>query len=549
MNRIVMLVVSAAVGASVAAAAEPDASGGGWRCERMDVVIDLTRAAEQVARIEGEMRLTLLTESSMGPSIGVNQRGPVLKFIEASGPEGSTVELNATLPQFEHSKIVHVRGPESYERGDELTLRFVTESEGQAFQWRVDEGVALASWTEGWLPAMAPAPGEEPGVQLVQSMGRTTFLLPHGWRAITNGRLLERTETDSGATEVWETEQRVARSFAAGPFECAWHEVNGRSIGVFLLSEKPMGVQKQVELLAGALAAQEARFGAYPYPTYAIVEVPNGGLQWYASSEQGFIMAKTSAFGYEHGNLPLWGHEMAHGWWGNLVGGDGPGAILCNESLAQYSAVIAIEALEGPDAATEFLRFSRDGYAPVQSARGYFEIIRAGNDMALSAIEREHEWGHHLSDAKGHWVYHMLRGEVGDDVFFATLRGLIDRFAGSNMSLNDVRAAFIEAAPDQDLEAFFAQWLDRPGAPVLEGVWRDGALVVTQVQAGAPYALLLEVDLELDDGSTERRVVSVRERETRIDLDLARRVATVHLDPEHRLLIWKPEYGERPPAP
>ncbi len=543
---VVVVVVAAMVGACAAWAGEADASGGGWRCERMDVVIDLTRAAEGTARIEGEMRLALELEASMGPTVFVNRRREAMRFVEASGPEGTTAELNATNAEWEHSMLLHVRAAEAYARGDEAMVRFVCENDGDAFQWKVSEEIACASWTEGWLPSMTPGPDGTRSADLMRSTGRTTFKLPAGWRAITNGRLLERTERADGATEVWETEQRVARSFAAGPYEAAWHDVNGRKIGVYLLSAKPMGVDRQVDLLARALAAQEARFGPYPYPTYAIAEIPDGAMEWYASSEQGFIMAASRAFEYAHGNLPLWGHEMAHGWWGNLVGTTGPGAILCSESLAQYSAVVAIEAVDGEAAATEFLRFSREGYSKRQCARGYFEMIRDGQDRALSLLDNDFEWRHNLSDAKGHWVYHMLRGRVGDEVFFATLRGLIETFARRDISLNDVRAAFIMAAPDAELETFFAQWLDRPGAPVLDAAWSDGELVITQAQGGEPYDLRLDVALQLADGSTERRTVRITERETRFAIDPGQSVTSVMLDPDHRLLIWTPEYGERP---
>lgn len=549
MVRMLMIVVAVAMCTKALHANDPETFGGGWRCERMDVVIDLTQAAKKTARIKGRMRVRLEIDSSFGPSFGVNSRSPVMTFAAATGPEGTTAVLNAKSPMAQWARVVHIRSNDAFVHGDEIEVKFTLQSEGDSFQWLVDERLALASWTESWLPTMFPPPGEMPGVAQRQSSGTTTFHLPAGWSAITNGRLIRRDKTASGATDVWETQQRVARSFAAGSFDSTLHEANGRQIGVHLLSDKPLGAQRQVELLAAALEAQEARFGPYPYPTYAIVEVPNTAVQWYASSEQGFIMAQSAAFGYEHGNLPLWAHEMAHGWWGNLIGTEGPGAIVCSESLAQYSAVIAIEAIEGEDAATQFLRFSRSGYAQNQCARGYFAIARMGGDVPLSQITPLHRMGHDLSDAKGHWVFHMLRARVGDEVFFVTLRGLIERFAGRNMRLADVRAAFVQAAPEADLETFFEQWLDRTGAPVLDAEWLDGDLVITQSQAGEPYSLDVEVALELSDGTIVRHRAAIHERQARVAIDVDGSVVAIHLDPDHRLLIWTPDYGERPAGP
>ena len=243
---------------------------------------------------------------------------------------------------------------------------------------------------------------------------------------------------------------------------------------------------------------------------------------------------------------------MAHGWWGNLVGTRGPGSLLCSESLAQYGATIAIESMLGEDSATEFMRFSRHDYIPTQSARGYFEMWRDGTDTVLSAM-RSGGTNHDLADAKGHWVYHMLRRRVGDEVFFDTLRGLIRRYADSRMSLNDVRAAFIKAAPDKDLERFFGQWLDQKGAPILSLDWKpkgENAIEITirQKQPGKPYQLWLDLGVTTNTEVIKHRVV-LEERVQTFELPVKTKPEAVVADPDNRLLIWKPDYGDNPLNP
>ena len=234
-----------------------------------------------------------------------------------------------------------------------------------------------------------------------------------------------------------------------------------------------------------------------------------------------------------------------------MISTTGDGAILCSESLAQYSAVIAIEGVEGEPAATEFLRFSRTGYSSQQCARGYFDLARQRKDKPLSQLESG-GWQHTLSDAKGHWVYHMLRRRVGDEVFFDTLRQLIRDFSGKSMSLDDLREAFTRnAPPDVGLKQFFAQWMDQPGAPVLEaelvGASKPGMtdVIIRQLQTGHPYELDVDVAIDTESG-TEMHTTKIRDRETRISLAIAGKTTDVRLDPKHRLLIWTPEYGARP---
>src|SRR5262249_42899347 len=141
------------------------------------------------------------------------------------------------------------------------------------------------------------------------------------------------------------------------------------------------------------------------------------------------------------GNLALFAHELAHGWWGNRVSADGPGGLLLDEALAQFSAVVAIEAIEGEAAAADFLRFSRPGYVTEQCARGYFEIWRQRQDVPLATL-RSAGIAHLLVDCKGHWVYQMLRERIGDERFFAVLRGVARDFAVEPLTLAELRARF-----------------------------------------------------------------------------------------------------------
>jgi hypothetical protein len=306
----------------------------------------------------------------------------------------------------------------------------------------------------------------------------------------------------------------------------------------------------------------ETRFGPYPYEGYAVAELPESSVTWAASSEQGFIMARTSMFDAPGGNLPLFAHEAAHSWWGNSVSTIGPGSKMGSEALAQYGAVLSIEALEGKAAVRDFLDFSRRGYNPLQCALGYFYIWRQGEDVALAALE-DGPSDHNLSDSKGMWFYHMTRDRLGDAAFFGALRKLLSDFASRPMRVSDIRAAFLAAAPaDSSLAPWLDQWLHRTGAPILDVDWwsdrRQSAsgnveppgaaeLRIRQLQPGEPYALDLEVLVTLRDSSTVLDTVRVRGRDHAFTLELPRRPIGVKIDPHQRVLMWRPKYGPRPP--
>lgn len=522
----------------------PAQGGADWEMIRLDLTVHVL-PWEKRAVVEGRATLRFDGDSSPGPSLVVNARQPLMTFEDLRAPRDVDVELNARFPSRPEARLAHLRGEAPYGRGEQLELTFRYASEGTGRQFAVHEQVAFASWTEGWYPFPVPMPGERMAIKSA-APGRTTFHLPAGWRSVSNGRIVERSEDESEVVETWELDRPVARSFAAAPYRVSVHNVDGREIGVYRLGEGSGDVQ--AEMVAGALAAQEARFGPYPYSSYRIAEIPPVAGDFMASSEQGLILAKSICFAPADGNLALFGHEMAHGWWGNLVGSEGPASILLSESLAQYSAALAIEGLEGRAAMTEFMRFSRPGYIPQQCARGYFGMWRQGVDKPLIELTSGGV-DHQLSDAKGHWLHHMLRRRVGDEVFFATMRGILADFKGSEFTLHDLRTRFAAAAPDAELETFFEQWLNRAGAPILDVDWEavEGgtSVTITQAQAGEPYQLYLDVAV---DGSAGTRVhrVDLRERELTVILACEGQPQGVRLDPEHELLIWHPDYGERP---
>lgn len=537
-------------GASAGSGAAPDDSGAGWRLVELDLVVTVVPEEERFG-LEGTARLRLEDfAASRGPTLGVNQGQSVMRFLEVRA-DGAEVRTNEKFALAPGTLLAHLRYPEPFARGAELEVSFLLESEDRAGQLAVESGVAYGSWVTAWYPIPLPARLDGFSSALLAAPGTTRFELPRGWHAVSNGRLVSEEASEHGTSALWRLGEPVARSFAAGPYEAAVFRAGERDVRVYLLSPKPESAAAQAETLARAIAAMEVRFGPYPYSGFAIAEVSDDSAPWYASSEQGFILAQSGAFDVRGGNVPLFAHEAAHAWWGNLVAETGAGGLLCSESLAQYGAVLAIEALEGDPAATEFLRFSRAGYNSNQCARGYFEMLRAGSDVPLARLTGG-TVQHDLSDAKGHWVYHMLRRQVGDGLFFDTLRKLLGEFAGRAMSLDDVRAAFLAAAPaEAELERFFADWLDRAGAPVLGVAWsavtKGGAheVELTVRQEGEPYRLLLEVLVDSPAGERLKTIV-VDGAECVTRLAAAGPPTAVLVDPHHRLLIWDEAYGARP---
>jgi hypothetical protein len=530
--------------------------GTGWVMTRLDlaVKVDDTTPGLEVA---GTMVLRLDTESSAGPVLWLNSRVAAMQWQSVSGDKVANVLLNIEREDSPEERSAKIQLQQSAVRGDELTLRFTTTKVDEVDQLVSRTDISLASWIEAWYPV--PRVDREAGPsftsRLITIPGTTSFDLPGDWVAITDGKLLSRKKQGNRALEVWDlADSPVARSFAAGPFRIAEREVDGRMIRIYLLQDHIMSVDTLADLLGASLAAQEQRLGAFPFAGYGVVEVPNGMSGWSAASQQTFIMSQSGNFDHDHGNLPLWAHEMGHGWWGNTVNTSGPGDKMVSEALAQFGVLIALEALEGTEAMIEFLDISRSGYSSRQCAQGYFAMFNQGNDHPLATLGTSDLSGsvtHTLADSKGMWFYHMLRREIGDDLFFATLRELIKEFSGREMSLDDLRQAYITAVPDHDLESFFAQWLDRTGAPRIEVSWSmvgndQVRIVLDQSPDYPPFELDLDVAISGADGSITRETIHVSGNRTTVVQTVSANVIDILLDPERNILMWRPSYSTAP---
>src|SRR5271156_390916 len=116
---------------------------------------------------------------------------------------------------------------------------------------------------------------------------------------------------------------------------------------------------------------------------------------------------------------------------------------------------------------------------------------------------------------KGAMVFHMLRWEMGDEVFNKFLRTLLTQYTDKSIRSSNVQA-IAEAQSKLELEPFFAQWLNGTGAPAFHdkfSVFRLGDNKGFRTIGGIDQDLDLfrmPVELRIEtDGKTEVRRVAV----------------------------------------
>jgi hypothetical protein len=366
----------------------------------------------------------------------------VAREVEVLAPErgwgGEALEL---VIEYDGVIADSLHAPEaSYERSTETTSGRI-----------VEEGAYLSGATF-WVPWV--------GETLFTF--RVTADAPEGWEIVSQGEF-EHSETRNALRRtIWDSKDFPSEEIflIAGPYDVSelTHETpDGRPVLVraYCYENTEREISDRYLHAAGpAIDRFSALFGSYPYPKFALVE-----NYW----QTGSGMPSFTLLGDRVLRLPFivdtsYPHEILHNWWGNGVYVNREGGNWC-EGLTAYCADYLAKEAEGEDAARAYRRSTLVRYHDFAS--------KGGKDFALARFrEREDAATQAVGYGKSLMVFHMLRRDLGEQIFFGALRRFYAAHLFEKASWHDLEAAF-EAESSRDLTSFFEQWLSRTGAPNL----------------------------------------------------------------------------------
>lgn len=237
-------------------------------------------------------------------------------------------------------------------------------------------------------------------------------------------------------------------------------------------------------------------------------------------------------------------HELFHQWFGDLATAESWSNLSLNESFATYGEYLWEEYKFGLDAADAHSYGSRQGYI-MQSSQKDPPLIRFEYNNREDMFDG-------ISYNKGGQILHMLRKEVGDEAFFASLKLYLERNRFKNAEVNDLRLAF-EEVTGNDLNWFFNQWYMRGGHPVLDINYSyDAANKLVRVKVDQKqdfeenplYRLPVYVDIYFGDGAS-KNIVREKIVVTRVSEEFTfpanTKPSLVNFDGEKALLCMKNE--------
>ncbi len=406
--------------------------------------------------------------------------------------------------------------------------------------------------TRFWLPSV-----DHPSDKATATL---TIHAPGGWQVVSNGNLEgEPTASEAlpgGRTWRWATDVAVSPyNLVFGAADMVVQPVGLAACGLAPASSRHDGCVEVSTWLFREDAGQ-ARLsfrragdmvdfyaglvGAFPFEKLAHVQSATrfGGME---NASAIFYSEAALASGRDMEGTVA--HETAHQWFGDHVTEADWPELWLSEGFATYFGHLYFEFTDGAEVFRQRMEDSRLDYL-TSDVTGKPVIDR--EEQNLFALLNANSY------PKGAWILHMLRGILGDDVFFRGIRDYYAAFGGSTATSADLRHV-MEGASGLDLDWFFRQWLEEPGYPVLslEHRWDQeaGEAVVTLIQeqdaAWPAFRLPMEIELVSKDGARERHRIEMRQRRQTFRVRATEPPASVTLDPGEWVLKGRPGAADR----
>ncbi len=208
-------------------------------------------------------------------------------------------------------------------------------------------------------------------------------------------------------------------------------------------------VDRMMTALEQSLDYFQPAFGPYQFRQARIVQFPDyaGYAQSFPntfawSEGLGFIADLSDPSKIDYVTY-IGAHEFAHQWWAHqVIGSAQQGSTALSETLAQYSALMVMEKMYGPDQIRKFLKYELDRYL---RSRGMERL----EELPLQRVENQP----YIHYQKGGLVMYLLRDQIGEDAVNRALRSLVADFgfrsAPYPRSLDLVAALRAEAPADK----------------------------------------------------------------------------------------------------
>ncbi len=276
----------------------------------------------------------------------------------------------------------------------------------------------------------------------------------------------------------------------------------------------------------------------YPWAKYDQVCVADfgwGGMENTTLTTLNERTLHTPEFETLRSSQGLVAHELAHQWFGDLVTCKDWSHLWLNEGFASYYDLLYDRHRRGRDS------FLYDLYS---SAKGIFGQVDQTNAVVRRDYhEPEQQFGYQVYP-KGAWVLHMLRSQLGEDLYRKCIKTYLERHQYGTAVTEDL-SAIIEEFSGRSFDQFFDQWVYHASQPDLavSYSWDEKGKVakvtVEQKQKLSDDVLLFNFPLVIrfkTKSATVDRQITVKEKAEDFYFPLSEAPEIVRIDPELTVL-------------
>lgn len=359
--------------------------------------------------------------------------------------------------------------------------------------------------------------------------------------AVSNGLLNEiQNNGDGTLTYKWHNSYPIANylislaisNYAQYNFYFKYSLTDSMPVVNYIYPENIKKLEPELDKTNYMLGLFSEKYGPYPFLSekYGHAEFGrNGGMENQTISSMG-------AWGDD-----IIAHELTHQWFGDKITCHNWENIWLNEGFATYGQAIYHEAAEGISSYNEFIK---NTMASARTAIGTIYVQDVNNINQIFSGNRTY--------AKGCIVLHMLRGIVGDSVYFDIMRAYTSdtSFAYKNAVTENFQNV-AERVYGQSLNYFFHEWIYGENYPVYNVSWTTQSIGNSQYKASINilqkvnsnpsfFTMPVQIKIITNTGDTSFTVFNNSQSQT-FDFILNSKPISYEIDPNN--LILKDIYG------
>ncbi len=477
--------------------------------------------------IEGDVTILLKVNDKKSKTIPLNFYDNLdIKSLDINGTKGvykrdekiitiNRPDINSDSASI---RIVYKGKPQSYGFG---SFNF-SKHNNKPFVYTMNEPVYASTW----MPCM-DVPDDKAFADIYITNDSSNV-------SLSNGKLIDVKTNGAKKTYHWKTIYPISTYLIAiysgqyKTFEQKYYSTSKDTVNLsyFVFAEDFEEAQKDFSDHPKYFKIFEELFGAYPFSKekYSVAQfLWQGG----AMEHQTLTGIGTNFISGRKLFSDMLIHELAHHWWGNSVGPKTWNDIWLNEGFATYSEALYWEK------ATDISALKSTMHAKTFTFNDGV-LYNPGKDL-FSLLVYD----------KGAWVLHMLRKEIGDKNFFASLNKYYNTYKYSNASTADFKR-ICENVSGKKLKFFFDQWVYK-GDGRIEGeydwsVENDPSsfnvkINIEQLQNGYDiYKFPLDIKIIYSESDFEVKTVSITNKKQTILLPIKMKPKKIVLDPDGWLL-------------